>query len=172
MTISFNQTIGKAHVESHTFYEFLQEVQKLTTEGYILCLENDYFPTQYIGYWSAYFDTAVTQQVPDSDQALMGIIPPSEDDLIPFTDKQDAALAELVALSQEEVEVVLDKIPAAVVNAQSADRADDIPVAPAVADAPKPNAETQTAMADADQIAADKPKRGRPRLTRDTNTTD
>lgn len=156
MTISFNKQIGKAHMESHTFWEFLKEVQELTLQGYTLCLENEYFPTQYIGYWSAYFDTAVTQQVPDSDQTAMGILPPNDDDLIPFTDKQDAALAELVALSQEEVEDVLDKAAAAVVNAQSVDRADDIPVAPAVPD----------------EQPTEKPKRGRPRLTRDTNTTE
>lgn len=156
MTISFNKEIGKAHVESHTFYEFLQEVQKLTLEGYTLCLENDYFPTQYIGYWSAHFDAAGAKQLTE-DECAMGIVPPDEDTLTPFSAEQDAALAELVALSQEEVAEVLDKVAAAVVNEQSADTATDIPVAPAVPD----------------EQPTEKPKqRGRPRLTRDTNTTD
>lgn len=169
--ISFNREIGKAHVESHTFWEFLQEVQTLTLTGYTLCLENDYFPTQYIGYWSAHFDETGTVQAAGNHLGqVLGLL-----DALSEADLQEVMSA--IGLKSSKFteqangpeysdgpefdgfdERVGGDSPAEVVNQQDADTADDITVAPAVPD----------------EQPTEKPKRGRPRLTRDTdtNTTD
>lgn len=54
MTIRYEE--GYAHIESHEFYKFIEEIQELSLFGYTLDISNARFPAQYVGYWSAYFN--------------------------------------------------------------------------------------------------------------------
>lgn len=111
MTIRYEK--GYACIESYEFYRFLQEVQEVSAKGYVLDLANNRFPTQYIGYWSAYFNA------------------PGEDVVAALADIEKAA-AEAKAES-----------PASAVNQQSADTADVIPVAVASPDSGEPTSEAE-----------------------------
>lgn len=119
MTIRYEK--GYACIESYEFYRFLQEVQEVSDKGYVLDLANNRFPTQYIGYWSAYFNA------------------PGEDVVAALADSEKAA-AEAEA---EERAKAHAESPASAVNQQSADTADVIPVAVASPDSGEPTSEAE-----------------------------
>lgn len=53
MTIRYEDDY--AHVETYEFWSFIKEIAEVVAQGYALDLSNERFPTQYVGYWSAYF---------------------------------------------------------------------------------------------------------------------
>lgn len=106
MTIRYEQ--GYACVESYEFYRFIQEVQEVTSKGYVLDLSNSRFPTQYVGYWTAYFNKTEEATTPAATVNAQSPEVATQTPVAPASPDNSAAVAEAITAVEKIAEDLKD----------------------------------------------------------------